>query len=438
MPVSIIADLLERHAREIPFWGHLPAALRLKEAAVQALGPEAAFAQIAPALGVPGVDAVQRMTLEPVADAARRQGAMRRELWAGRAPFLRPPPTTRFAPPPAPMPGRGRDGWLACFEDVVVRGRSSLLRVGDRMLQDIEPGEDALVDHPTYDPGVLQADAGGAWIMQGRTPTLRVGEAFWLGGSHSVDFGHWVVDLLPKLMMARRGGLPEGISVLVDANIPGTIRQALPGLLPPGATLATVPHLAEAAAGKLWCAPSPHYTGFYPMEWSEASWSVRSAEPKVTALLMRDLRAALGEAVTVPTGSPRIYLARRASRSKKKLLNAEAIEAIAEAHGFLKVYPEDHPLPEQVRLVAQASHVLAPEGSNNLLSFFASEGARVATLNPPYTYPLGDVGAILAELGVDFEVVVGPDEPTEEDFCAFWNDYRIDEATFSAWLRDWA
>jgi hypothetical protein len=82
--------------------------------------------------------------------------------------------------------------------------------------------------------------------------------------------------------------------------------------------------------------------------------------------------------------------------------------------------------------------VLAPEGSNNLLSFFASEGARVATLNPPYTYPLGDVGAILAELGVDFEVVVGPDEPTEEDFCAFWNDYRIDEATFSAWLRDWA
>ena len=438
MPVSIIADLLERHAREIPFWGHLPAALRLKEAAVQALGPEAAFAQIAPALGVPGVDAVQRMTLEPVADAARRQGAMRRELWAGRAPFLRPPPTTRFAPPPAPMPGRGRDGWLACFEDVVVRGRSSLLRVGDRMLQDIEPGEDALVDHPTSDPGVLQADAGGAWIMQGRTPTLRVGEAFWLGGSHSVDFGHWVVDLLPKLMMARRGGLPEGISVLVDANIPGTIRQALPGLLPPGATLATVPHLAEAAAGKLWCAPSPHYTGFYPMEWSEASWSVRSAEPKVTALLMRDLRAALGEAVTVPTGSPRIYLARRASRSKKKLLNAEAIEAIAEAHGFLKVYPEDHPLSEQVRLVAQASHVLAPEGSNNLLSFFASEGARVATLNPPYTYPLGDVGAILAELGVDFEVVVGPDEPTEEDFCAFWNDYRIDEATFSAWLRDWA
>ena len=81
---------------------------------------------------------------------------------------------------------------------------------------------------------------------------------------------------------------------------------------------------------------------------------------------------------------------------------------------------------------------LAPEGSNNLLAFFASPGARVATLSPPYTYPLGDVGAILAALGVDFEVVVGPDEPTEEDFCAFWNDYRIDPVAFAWWLRDWA
>ena len=62
----------------------------------------------------------------------------------------------------------------------------------------------------------------------------------------------------------------------------------------------------------------------------------------------------------------------------------------------------------------------------------------MATLSPPYTYPLGDVGAILAALGVDFEVVVGPDEPTEEDFCAFWNDYRIDPVAFARWLSDWA
>jgi capsular polysaccharide biosynthesis protein len=436
--VNIIADLLERHAAEIPLWGHLPAALRLKEAAVQRLGVEAAFAAVAPVLGVPGVEVLRRMPLEPMAQVARRGGAVRAELWTGRANFLRAPPTTRFAPPPAPMRGRGRDAWLACFDEAVVRGRSSLLRVGERMLQDIEAGEDAFPDHPAYDPGLLHAEDGIAWMMQGREPALRVDEAFWLGGSHSVDFGHWVVDLLPKLMMARRGGLPAGVPVLVDAIIPATVREALPLLVPEGSTILAVPHLAEAAVGRLWCAPATHYTGFYPMEWSEASWSVRSAEPQAMATLLRDLRTTLGEAIAEPTELPRLFLARRPSRAKKKLLNAAAIEAIAEAHGFATIYPEDHSLVEQVRLAAHATHLLAPEGSNNLLAFFASAGARVATLNPPYTYPLGDVGAILAALGVDFEVLVGPDEPTEEEFCGFWNDYRIDEARFAAWLRDWA
>jgi hypothetical protein len=82
--------------------------------------------------------------------------------------------------------------------------------------------------------------------------------------------------------------------------------------------------------------------------------------------------------------------------------------------------------------------VLAPEGSNNLLAFFARPGTKVATLSPPYTYPLGDVASILAALDVDFEVLVGPDEPTQEDFCPFWNDYRIDPVAFAEWLRDWA
>ena len=435
--MSIIADLLERHAREIPLWGHLPAALRLKEAAVQALGPEAAFAAVAPVLGVPGVDELHRLPLLPMVAAARAEGAMRAEVWAGRGEFLRPPPVTRFASPPAPMPGRGRDAWLACFEDAVLRGRSSLLRVGGRMLHDFEPGEGVFADHPTYDPGVLRVADGAAWIMQGRAPAMRVEEAFWLGGSHSVDFGHWMVDLLPKLMIARRGGLPEGIPVLVDAIIPETVREVLPSLLPRGCVLTPVPHLGEVAVDRLWCSPSPQYTGFYPMEWGEASWSGRSTEPAAMAALMTDLRAGFGDAIAAPTGLPRLYLARRGSRSKKKLLNAGAIEAIAEAHGFVKVYPEDHALAEQARLAAHATHILAPEGSNNLLSFFASAGARVATLNPGYTYPLGDVAAILAALGVAFEVVVGPDEPTEEEFCGFWNDYRIEPASFEAWLRDW-
>ena len=436
--MSIIADLLERHAHEIPLWGHLPAAMRLKEAAVQRIGVAAAFEALRGSLGVPGLDRLQCLPVVPVSLAARREGAMVAELWHGGESFLRAAPTTRLAPPPAPMPGRSRGAWLACFEDARVRGRSSLLQVGGRLLHDIEPGEGGFPDHPTYDPGVLQAGEESAWTMTADPPALQVDEAFWLGGSHTVDFGHWVVEYLPKLMTARAGGLPDGTTVLVDAQMPSTVRDALPLFLPPGSELRAVPHLGQVQVQRLWCAPTPHYTGFYPLQWSEATWAGRSAEPVAMATLLRALRAHVADALAAPTGKPRIYLARKPSRHKKKLLNHEVIEEIAQAHGFERIYPEDHSLVEQMRLAAHATHILAPEGSNNLLAFFASPGARVATLSPPYTYPLGDVGAILAALGVDFEVVVGPDEPTEEDFCAFWNDYRIDPVAFARWLRDWA
>lgn len=435
--MSIIADLLERHAREIPEWGHLPAALRLKESAVERLGVEAAFLELRGVLGVPGLDRLTRVPMVPVSLAARSEGAMVAEAWPGGHSFLHSPPRTRLAPPPAPIPGRTRGAWLARFEDARIRGRSSLLRVGDRLLQDIEPGEGMFPDHPSYDPGLLHAQDGWAWTMDADVPAMRVGEAFWLGGSHTVDFGHWIVEYLPKLMMARDCGLPEGTTVLVDAHIPGTVRAALAHWLPRGSELVAVPHLAQVHVARLWCAPTPYYTGFYPIEWSEATWSGRSAAPVPMATLLRRLREELGDAIAEPTGKPRLYLARKPERSKKKLLNHEAIEALAADAGFERIYPEDYPLVEQVRLAAHATHLLAPEGSNNLLSFFASPGTKVATLSPPYTYPLGDVGTILAALGVDFEVVVGPDEPTEEDFCPFWNDYRIPPAAFSDWLRDW-
>ena len=436
--MAIIADLLERHAREIAVWGHLPAALRLKEAAVERLGVAAAFAETRQALQVPGLDRLVQVPLVPMAATARANGAMVRELWPGGESFLREAPRVTGAPAPASMPGRSRGAWLACLDDVRIRGRSSLLRWRELALQDIEPGEGLFPDHPGYDPGLLHADGGKAWMMDADTPAFRQEEAFWLGGSHTVDFGHWVTEYLPKLMIARLAGLPDGMPVLVDSNIPATVREALPAFLPPGSPLVNVPHLAQVEVGRLWCAPTPQYTGFYALEWSHATWSGRSAEPHAMARLLQALVDAAGAPLLAPTGRPRLYLARKSSRAKKKLLNHDAIEALARAAGFECIYPEDYPLLEQMRLAAHATHLLAPEGSNNLLGFYASAGSRVATLSPPYTYPLGDVAAILAARGVDFEVLVGPDEPTAEDFCPFWNDYRIDEASFARWLANWA
>ncbi len=437
---SMIADLLELHAAEIPVWGHLPAAMRFKQAVVARLGPEAAFAACRPHLGVPGLDRLQALPVRAMHDAAREAGAIVGELWEGGRRFERP--SMRVHGPhrhgQASLPGVDRSAWLARFEQVRLRGRSSLLHRGDEVLMDYEGAEYAsLPDNPGYDPGVLHADGRRFWHMDAEAPALEVGEAYLLSGNHSVDFGHWITEYLPRLALARLAGLPAAMPVIVDHIVPSTILDALPLLLGPETPVIRLPHLSVASVERLWCASNPVHTGFYPTQWNDATWSAIGSEPSHLATLLRELLRMFGPQVEVATASDRVFLARKATRSKKKLLNHGAIEALAEARGFRIAYPEDLSLVEQVRLVRNARFLIAPEGSNALLSWFARAGARVAMLSPTYALPLLDVNAILRELGVDLTVVTGVDTPTEEEFCPYWNDYTIDAGGFSRFLDDW-
>lgn len=412
--------------------------MRLKQAAVARVGVERAFALLRESVQVPGLDELRKMPIAPLGATARTKALHYSELWAGGEHFVRQPPMVANGKPPDGMPGRRRAGYLACLENARSRGRSSVIFHDGLALVDAEAGEATFADNPEYDPGLLAQSGDDFWTMQAHAPLFSIDEAFWLAGAHTVDFGHWVTEYLPKLMTAQMAGLPPGVPVLVDANIPATIRAALPLLLGEGTPIVSVPHLAPVQVGRLWCAPTPQYAGFYATEWNDGVWAARSAEPARLASLSQRLRAALmagseGEAA----GPERLFLARKPSRWKKKLLNHEAIEAIARERGFVLVYPEDFSLAEQVRLAWHAKWIVAPEGSNGLLAFFARAGARVCALSPRYTYPLGDVSAILAASGVRMQIFLGEDVPSAEDFCPFWNDYNLDEAAFRSYLDRW-
>lgn len=433
--MNIISDLLERHALEIPIWGHLPAAMRLKQDAVARIGAQAAFELAREALQVPGLDFLQQRKIAGLGESARKHASSFTEVWPASEKFLRQPLHVVGGCVPPRMPGQRRSAYLACLHDVAARGRSSVIAWKQWALVDAELDEaSAFPDNPEYDPGILAPEGDCFWMMHAREPAFRLAEAFWLAGSHTVDFGHWITEYLPKLMIARRAGLPDGVPVLVDANIPATVRAALPRFLAPGTPLITVPHLAEVQVERMWLAPTPQYAGFYATQWDERVWNARSADPDSMALLLSDIRKMTDGDIDSSSGFEKLFLARKPSRGKKKLVNHLELETIAGERGFKIIYPEDFSLLEQIRLARHARHVVAPDGSNSLLAFFAQPGTRVCTLSPPYAYPLADIGSILASLGIPLTVLIGPDTPIEDGFGEFWNDYRIDPAEFCAYL----
>ena len=109
------------------------------------------------------------------------------------------------------------------LEDVIVTGRSGILLTGERALMDVQ--DDELTRRPhdlSVDPMVAAGDANGLLLLEpaDRDALPRVPEAVWLGGVHSVAFGHWIIEFLPKVLafLGREGF--ERVALLVDARMP--------------------------------------------------------------------------------------------------------------------------------------------------------------------------------------------------------------------------
>ncbi|MCO5977534.1 glycosyltransferase family 61 protein [Ideonella oryzae] len=437
-----IDDLLDQLQRDIPLYGHLTAAIGFKQALVERLGVATAHPAVQAPLQLPGMERLRRLPVRPLREVAQAHGRHWHPLWPGGQVHALPRLQVVGPHDDQPLEVIDRAGYLTCLDEVDVRGRSELLLWRDQVLHDVEGDEAQRVrDQFIFDPQVLHAEADHWWVMDSAEPAPVIEEAFWLGGHHAHDFGHWLTEYLPKLATALRAGWSGGMPVLVDASAPATVRTALTALLPADTPLRLMSALERLHVRRLWCAPNVSYPGFCPLLASDDAAARLLTAPLRMATLIQTIGPRARQALDRPTGIERLYLARRPERHKA-IVNHAAVDAVLAAHGFVRVLPEEHPFLEQLNLVRQARFIVAPEGSNALLGAFGGPGKQIAILTSPYTQPLLDLGATAAVLGQSLTFLTGPcaqDSPrhTEHPFWCFWNDYRIDPAGLDAWLADW-
>jgi capsular polysaccharide biosynthesis protein len=438
-----VDELVARYRQEIPEWGHLPAAMRLKQELVRRIGVVDAHAVAREALEVPGIDSLYQRPTAGIRQAAERDALVFRPLWPGGERFtLFPPPTVGVNNNQA-LVGTSRPGFLACLSDVEVRGRSGILLVRGEALLDTEAWEaGTFEDNPEYDPGVLGHTRAGFWTMEPHEPELEVESAFLLCGAHTIDFGHWITEYLPRYAMARLADLPD-VPVLIDERMPPTHRESLELLLPAHAEIIVVPHLAVARVRQAWFAPNPMYMGFYPVRMDDRYWSLVATHAerfaRLVAQLVQDLHAGAGlrgDPASGELGGRRLFLARK-PRQKKKLLNHLALEETAAGHGFEVIYPQDMTFRDQLSAIRDATHVVGPDGSAVFLTLFARPGTKLAVLSPPYTLPLVDIAAMLRACRIETTILTGPAVPGADEFSPFWDNYEIEPNGFRAFLRDW-
>jgi hypothetical protein len=197
-------------------------------------------------------------------------------------------------------------------------------------------------------------------------PPLRElpGTAALLAIKDSGVYYHWMLDVLPRLLLLRRCG------IVPDYYILNGHRQA-------PFQLATLEMLGVPRSRIVYSSDTLHIQpeklvvpGF--TSGIRARWACDFLR---TGMMV-------GQGIEPVQGYERIYISREQAR-KRKLLNETEALGVLEKRGFRKVTLEALPLREQIRIFASAQIVAGPHGAGFTNLLFSRPGTKVIELFSP-------------------------------------------------------
>ena len=233
------------------------------------------------------------------------------------------------------------------------------------------------------------------------------------GPSHET-YGHWLVDFLPRLWVLMQTGH--------DVH---TLRYAVP------------PDLAPFAA-KLLSRVGIRAAQLVPYRyWHEAIHTDLLLMPtglrlnnRISPLFAEATRfwtaglhrAAAGE----PGAGARLFVSRAQAPGGRRLLNRDAIEAVAQSRGYVIVHPQTMRLTAQVAVFANASIIAGEYGSALHGSVFAPPGTLTLGLRGNLRHPSFVQSGVAGALGQAAAYVVGETQgDVEQSFSIRVEDFEL-------------
>lgn len=245
---------------------------------------------------------------------------------------------------------------------------------------------------------------------------------FYLGSAGSFNYGHWLVDDLPRLkgifhMMALDPGpirvVIESFGTEIDKVRIESIRTLL----------AQPIHVDIIARHEAY-----HFgTLYYPTPISEHP--VVKSPVALDFLAQRAIETA-GSGLTDQGQANRLFVDRSAARGRT-LTNGDAVRALMESRGFAVINPEGKSFAEQVRLFAGASIIVGQMGAAMTNTVFCRP-----TTTTLYLAPAGWIEPFYFDLamtrGHDYRVLYGP--VVDPDVPPHQSDFTVSIEELEAWL----
>jgi capsular polysaccharide biosynthesis protein len=422
----LVGELLSRPRPE------LYALSPVKEALVATLGSEPAAVAFAQMAGLDLGWELMRMPIASLKEFAEERRHEYEEIIPGR--------TVRIPPAPSLDDGVGAGddvstrAVISCvLPDCVVSSKSNFLLTDGVALLDYQHDElhkvpiDLSVDPIVFEP---QPDAARFLIAANALRGEPMPTALSLVGVNSYNFGHLLIEFLPKLfaLLGRRefGSVP----ILVDEQMPRQHREALELFAEDGQPVVVLRRGDAVKVTELWACSMITNISLAPRAGSDDVVPLLALDGEGFASLIDKIGPNV--AAIEPAEHKRIYLTRKESQLRR-LLNPREVEAWFAERGFELFDLEELSFTEQLALARGAEVIAGPDGSSMQISFFAGPGTSIGILNNPYLEDHRFYALACEHLGQRLLILTG-EVAREDPAYRKFSDYRIDVAALPAFL----
>lgn len=209
-------------------------------------------------------------------------------------------------------------------------------------------------------PGVRIEARGPRLVLRDDPPVIARGALFqpWGGG---FNYGHFILDALPSLLMLDEAGLLDEAEILAPAL--KAWQRDLLAMAFPGRAVRELSAPVVRLETALYATSMNHF--------------LHAPDATVARVAQRVLAASGSKT----KGPRRVYLSRR-WQSMRVMVNESALEKALKQRGFVVVRPERLSARQQVELMRDAEVVVAPTGAAVANALFMPAGARMIEVQP--------------------------------------------------------
>ncbi|APT30062.1 cell Wall and Capsule [Methylobacterium phyllosphaerae] len=271
--------------------------------------------------------------------------------------------------------------YVAFFQDCLTFPRSNVVLHGDRLIYD-------LAAHPLSGVADIKDGVNPSQIMtavwaperalvEAPSETREIEAGLMLFGLQSRQYGHWLLEFVPRMLCFNDPACPSGLPLCIDDGMPETHRQIVALMDTRDRPIVTLPPVATRFR-ELGLAPVP---AFFPFD-------TRPGLPIYDAIWPQDILAAVrdrilerlaADGVDLRRTGRRIILSRRGFTQRQLVNEAEIVETLR-PHGFEVVQPEQLTFAEQVQMYHAADIIVGSASSALINCIFCRPGTQVVAL----------------------------------------------------------